>query len=255
MEDEMAIFSAFGNLLNRRAARKEMGSSPYRYATSLAINEKLHDTKLKEHWSQEAIERMAGWLWDQVLQIEADPNPIARCRYLLVDQTLARTKFETLLMTPTGNPTGCVGTQGVTGKLNAHIDDLFRIDLELRDMTGLETADIDWQTAQDVAVIGMWKAYWISSVFNVARVGLGDGATDETNWYLPFFHSSVVATEHTARQKLGWPSAIEGDEHGLVALAYGNMMDFALGDAVNPYVAWKNHYAEWIREGRLQPPF
>lgn len=254
----MGLLDAIGQRLGRGKALRDMHATPFREACFLAINTKLGDTKLREHWSPEAIERIAGWLWQECLGIEAHENPRSRCRYLLVDQTLARAKLEVLLMesAPGKNLTGFVGTQGITGKLHAHIDDIFRVDEELRDMAGLPLAEVEWQTANDVAVVLMWKSYWISSVFNVARVALGDSAVDDArDWYKPFFHAACVSAEYFARQKCGMPSAISDDRNGIIALAYHTFMEFALGDEQYPLSAWRNHYREWIVEGRLQPPF
>lgn len=251
----MGLLDAVGRALGRRAALKDMKATPFREACSLAISHKLGDTKLREHWSPEAVERIAGWLWQECLGIEAHENPRARCRYLLVDQTLARAKFEVLIMEPDPNKnvTGFVGTQGVTGKLHAHIDEIFRADDELRDMTGLALNEVDWQSANDISVIMMWKTYWISSVFNVARVALHDNAADdERDWYKPFFRAACVAAEHFTRQKAGMPPAIDDD---VVALAYQQFMEFALGDAPSPLKAWRGHYRDWIESGRLIPPF
>jgi hypothetical protein len=254
----MGLLDAIGQRLSRGKALRDMKATPFREACSLAINQKLADTKLREHWSPEAVERIAGWLWQECLGIEAHENPRGRCRYLLVDQTLARAKFEVLLMEPAldKNVTGFVGTQGVTGKLHAHIDEIFRADEELRDMSGLPLAEVDWQAANDSAVILMWKTYWISSVFNVARIALGDTTADDArDWYKPFFHASCVSAEHFARQKVGMPSAIGDDRDGMIALAYHTFMEFALGDDQYPLRAWRDHYRDWIVEGRLQPPF
>lgn len=251
----MRLLAAVGRALGRRAALKDMKATPFREACSLAISQKLGDTKLREHWSPEAVERIAGWLWQECLGIEAHESPRARCRYLLVDQTLARAKFEVLIMEPDPNKnvTGFVGTQGLTGKLHAHIDEIFRADDELRDMTGLPLNEVDWQSANDIAVIMMWKTYWISSVFNVARVALHDNAADnERDWYKPFFHAACVAAEHFTRQKVGMPPAIDDD---VIALAYQQFMEFALGDAPSPLKAWRGHYRDWIESGRLNPPF
>jgi len=251
----MGLLDSFGRALGRRAALKDMKATPFREACSLAINQKLGDTKLREHWTPEAVERIAGWLWQECLGIEAHENPRGRCRYLLVDQTLARAKFEVLIMEPAAekNMTGFVGTQGVTGKLHAHIDEIFRVDGELRDMTGLSLAEVDWQIANDAAVIMMWKTYWISSVFNGARVALHDSAADnERDWYKPFFHAACVSAEHHARQKVGMPSVINDD---VVALAYHQFMEFALSEARSPLEAWRSHYRDWIDAGRLNPPF
>ncbi|WP_210358942.1 hypothetical protein [Sphingomonas beigongshangi] len=254
----MGLLNAVGRALGRRAALKDMKASPFREACSLAISQKLADTKLRDHWSADAVERIAGWLWQECLGIEAHENPRARCRYLLVDQTLARSRFEVLIMEPASdkNVTGFVGTQGITGKLHAHIDEIFRADEELRDLTGLPLREVDWQAANDAAVIMMWKTYWISSVFNVARVALHDNAADdERDWYKPFFHSACVASEHFTRQKAGMPSAIGDDADGMVALAYHSFMEFTLSEAPSPLKAWRDHYRDWIDAGRLKPPF
>lgn len=254
----MGLLDTVGHLLGRRTALKEMRATPFREACSLAINQKLGDTKLRDHWSSEAIERIAGWLWQECLGIEGHDDPRGRCRYLLVDQSLARSKFEVLIMEPATdkNTSGLVGTQGVTGKLHAHIDEIFRADAELRDMTGLSAENVDWQNANDAAVIMMWKTYWISSVFNVARAALHDNAVDdERDWYRPFYHSACVSSEYFARQKIGLPNAIAGDQNDMVALAYHSFMEFALSDAPSPLKAWRDHYRSWIEEGRLSPPF
>ncbi len=254
----MGLLDAIGEALGRRSLQKSMSETPFRQTCAAAINQNLADTKLREHWSPDAIQRIAGWLWQECLGIEAHENPRARCRYLLVDQTLARAKFEVLIMEPAPdkNLTGFVGTQGISGKLHGHIDEVFRADEELRDMTGLPLLDVDWQTANDTAVLMMWKTYWISSVFNVARVALHDNAADdERDWYKPFFHSACVAAEYFTRQKIGMPNAIANDPNGMVALAYNSFMEFALGDEPYPLKAWRNNYRDWIDDGRLRPPF
>lgn len=254
----MGLLDTVGRMLGRRTALNEMRATPFREACSLAINQKLGETKLREHWSPEAVERIAGWLWQECLGIEAHENPRGRCRYLLVDQSLARSKFEVLIMepAPAKNTSGLVGTEGVTGKLHAHIDEIFRADAELRDMTGLASVDVDWQSANDAAVLMMWKTYWISSVFNVARAALHDNAVDDgRDWYRPFYHSACVAAEYSARQKIGLPNAIDGDDTGMVALAYHSFMEFALSEAPSPLRAWRDHYRDWIETGRISPPY
>lgn len=254
----MGLLDAVDRALGRRTALKEMRATPFREACSLAINQKLGETKLPHHWSPEAVERIAAWLWQECLGIEAHEDPRARCRYLLVDQSLARSKFEVLIMQPAPdkNTSGLVGTEGITGRLHAHIDELFRADPELRDMTGLSLDNLDWQSANDVAVLMMWKAYWVSSVFNVARAALHDEAADyERDWYKPFYHAACVASEYFARQKIGLPNAIEGDESNMVPLAYHSFVDFALSDVSSPLKAWRDHYRDWIDAGRIHPPF
>lgn len=73
----MGLLDAVGRALGRRAALKDMKATPFREACSLAISHKLDDTKLREHWSPEAVERIAGWLWQECLGIEAHENPRA----------------------------------------------------------------------------------------------------------------------------------------------------------------------------------
>jgi hypothetical protein len=97
----------------------------------------------------------------------------------------------------------------------------------------------------------MWKFYWTSEVFNVCRIALGD----DGDWYKTFLHAMCVFRESQCRQMLGWPSAIEGDPDGMIPLAYHTMMEFALSDTPYPARAWRNHFADWIAEGRLKPPF
>lgn len=254
----MGLLDTISKMLGRNAAFRNLEENPFRTLCAASISQRLDDAHLRDEFSPEAIERLSAWLWQECLGIEAHEHPRARCRYLLVDQTLMRSKFEVLIMKsePHEDVTGLVGTQGITGKLNAHIDEIFRVDEELRDMTGLALPDVSWQTANDAAVLMTRKAYWISAVFNDARVGLNDKAADkERDWYKPFIHSAFVGAEFFTRRKMGMPSAIEHDENGMIALAYNSFMEFVLDDQPYPLKGWRNQYRCWIDDGRICPPF
>lgn len=254
----MGLRDAVERLFNSRAIDREMSATPFRRTVGAAISVNLAQTKLHEHFSKEARERIAGWLWGECIGIEQHEDPRGRCRYVLVDQTLARAQFEVLVMDPDAydDPTGLIGTQGISGRLHSHIDEVFRVRPELRDATGLPLGDVNFQSAHDAAVIMMWKSYWISSVFNAARVALHDTAADDNrDWYKPFCHAAYVAQEQSYRQALGLESAIDDPFPEIVALAYHNFMEFALSDAPSPLAAWRSHYRDWLDEGRLRPPF
>jgi hypothetical protein len=240
-----------------RKAFKHFTSTPYRQAVSTAISMKVNETGLKDHWSEEAVGRLAEWLWDTAMQIEASPNPILACREALVDQGIARANYMTLLFEPNpdGDPSGFTGTQGITGKLHSHIDEIARKDEHLLPFFDVPPDQIDWQSANDAAVTLMWKFYWTSEVFNTCRVALGDYVEGGENWFKTFLHAMCVFREHQCREMLCWPSAIEDDDMGMIPLAYHTMMEFALSDTPYPARAWRNHYADWIAEGRLKPPF
>ena len=254
----MGLKDAIGKLLGRRSNIDELTNTPFRKECWWGIHHHLDHSQLRENLRPEALEHLADWLWQQCLEIEADSNPRGRCRYALVDQTIARSKFEVLVMQPNqdNDVTGFVGTQGITGKLHAHIDEIFRADEKLRDLTGLPLADVEWRMANDAALLMMRKSYWISSVFNTARIALDDQATDEDrDWYKPFFHSACVASEYFTRMKVGMPNAIQNDEDGTIAQAYSSFMEFVLMEETHPLQAWRNHYRAAIRDGHLTPPF
>ncbi len=130
----MGLLSYF----KERALLKQFTSTSYRRAVATAIGSKLDDTKLREHWTAEAIERLSGWLWQCAVQIEASPNPVATCREALVDQAIGRANFMTLLFQPdpASDPSGFTGTQGITGCLHSHIVEIARKDAEFHG-TGL----------------------------------------------------------------------------------------------------------------------
>lgn len=111
----MGLLDKISQALKLNKSSESISGTPFRDLCAASIDRRLEEAHLRGEFSSGAIERLSAWLWQECLNIEAHPNPRARCRFVLVDQTLMRSKFEVLIMEPEieKDVTGLVGTQGV----------------------------------------------------------------------------------------------------------------------------------------------
>jgi hypothetical protein len=101
-----------------------------------------------------------------------------------------------------------------------------------------------------------WRDWWFLETINAVRIALKDcNQIDGKDWLKPFVHASCVFYEDIYRNELGLPSAITENGVGVIPLMYSTFSDTVMSGEQYPDLAWREHYADAIQEGRLKPPF
>ncbi len=189
---------------------------------------------------EENKQRIRGEVANRIYAIKASPDPIAACRYVLVDHVLAFAAAQVLCLTEEEkDDQHYAHNPYITGEIHHSIgaavafnDDMVEV------MAGVD----DGGPADLLSLANTRSALflYLANALNMVRIDLGD-AVEGNDWYLPFVEAQIVAEEDRLRDRLGMARLVP---HSLGGLPYHSFFEIVLAGHHNPAETWRQKFPE-----------
>lgn len=252
----MGILGSIKEHFLMRAAAKELQKSPVLMAALKASAETFDSTGLKDMPEDYKLKRSEE-LMGLVYQIISDENPVATCRHFLTDAVISFAKYQVLVLDQDADhdPTGLIGTQGISGNLKPLLVEIVEANTNLKEELYGNIEDPTNDEIEMFVMVKYWEAAWFAQTLNACRIALEDiNPIAHKDWYMPFKHAMCVVEEIFYRNELDIEQApeIDGVEHLGYYFAFAN---YVKSDCRYPDLSWREKFKDEIESGALAPPF
>lgn len=254
----MGLFDYIKRRVADIAVKRTLDDNPVLRATVIASNKTWNSLPLKDLVDEETRSYLSAQLVERIISVITADDPKMACRQHLADAVLNFAKYQVLVLEPDAekDTTGLVGTQGITGELQAHLIRIAEADEELSEALYGSSHDVNFDDVKHVVQMMYWRSYWWAHTVNTCRIALKDfNDVDGRDWYKSFVHAMCAWQEDRFREELGLPSAIKEEDFSLTALQYSTFLDFVVSGAQYPDLSWKKQYSSTLEDGSLKPPF
>lgn len=237
-----SIFSLIREFFFARSAAQTARENPVFKASVAKASEIYSRIPLGRFIDEKTKNGLARKLYLELNEICSAREPRSVCREKLVRSMLRFAPLQVLMIPPppSDDISGLRELPGITGELQARLDELIQSGFFVRTETGsplqVEGTAGGWSALQR----SYWEAYWFLETFNAARLELGDtlGGAD---WYKPFMHAVCVNQEHIYRRELNLPPAFDEEIAQTVVTAFSIYTDVVISGAEDPDREWHEY--------------
>lgn len=228
----------FRNLLDVKAARKEISRNPLLKIVLIQVQKKINESPhvLVQKLPKEGKEKIVQEICNIAETIWQAPDRVLTNREMLVEVMLVQAQYEILLIEPDN---WLCDFHSISGKLKEYLPVFAQKQIDSGDFVWTQ----ETKPTKDEAYNLVWGKYWRANLYheiiNEIRIDLKNYNTNlEREWHFPLQYALTASEEYNFRKDYGLKQLIGSN----CALQYSTFFGAVLQGHKDPLGKWEKTY-------------